>query len=526
SLVLARGERLDLEAFRQRLAESGYRFVSQAEEHGDVAVRGSLLDIFPMGSERPYRIDLFDDEVDSIRVFDPETQRSLEQVERIEILPAREVPLTEEGIARFRAAWRSRFAGNPSNAPVYREVSSGNAPAGVEYYLPLFYEETQSLFDYLPGPCIVVFDEGAMEAADAFWNDARDRYEQGRYDIERPLLEPRELFFDPDGLRHLANRYPQVHAGGLPMQDGENGFPVRAPVAMPVDPRGKDPFAAFRAFVDGFQGRVLIAAETPGRRETLIESLGRHGLRPAVVSGWNEFVGGGETLALTVAPLEQGLVLDAPRLAIVSEPQLFGDRAQQRRLRRRRQQDTEAIVRNLTELVEGAPVVHEQHGVGRYRGLVTLTVNDVPGEFIRLEYEGGDLLYVPVSSLDLISRYTGVDPEHAPLHRLGSGQWEAAKRKSSQRGFDVAAELLEIHARRAAREGVAFPVDPDAYRAFAQAFPFEETPGQADAIEDVIRDLTSGKPMDRLICGDAGFGKTEVAMRAAFIVVNAGRQVA
>jgi len=526
SLLLAAGDRVELAAFRRELTESGYRFVPQVEEHGDAAVRGSLIDLFPMGTDVPLRIDLLDDVVDSIRAFDPETQRSQDRLEQVEILPAREVVLTDETIARFRAGWRQRFSGNPGDSPVYREVSTGNAPAGVESWLPLFYESTQSLFDYLKGQCIVVFDDGALAAADSFWRDVEERFEQGRHDRERPLLPPSDLFYSPAELHALAARHPQVHAAGLTTGGGTEVFATRTPLQLPVDARARDPLVALRAFLDRFDGRVLFAAESAGRRETLLELFGRHGLHLTPAGGWNEFLAGGERLALTVAPLEQGAILDDPRVAVISESQLFGERAQQRRLRRRRQQESDAIVRNLTELTVGAPVVHELHGVGRYLGLTLLKAGGLPGEFIKLEYEGGDLLYVPVASLDLISRYTGVDPEHAPLHKLGSGQWDKARRRAAERVYDVAAELLEVHAKRAARTGVSFAVDEDAYRGFAQAFPFEETPGQADAVDDVLRDMRETAPMDRLICGDAGFGKTEVAMRAAFVAVHAGKQVA
>jgi transcription-repair coupling factor (superfamily II helicase) len=529
SLVLQVGESLDVDRFRAGLVECGYRVVSQVTEHGDLAVRGSLLDLFPMGAALPYRIDLFDDRIDSIRSFDPETQRSVQSVDRINLLPAREVVLTPDTIARFRAGWRSRFAGNPAESPVYRDVSDGIAPAGIEYYLPLFYESTHTLFDYLHNGCIAVFDDGAREAAQSHWAEIGERYEQGRHDRERPLLPPEQVFLPPDDLFALAEQYAAIDIRSLPAggpRPDAVRFATRVPVQLPVDARAAEPCAVLKRFLDGYDGRVLLAAESAGRRETILELLGRQGLHPARADDWNAFLDGTETLALTVAPLDRGAMLDAPRLAVISESQLFGDRVQQRRLRRRRQQDADAIVRDLVELTPGAPVVHEQHGVGRYRGLVTLVVDDVPAEFLCLEYDQGDKLYVPVSSLDLISRFTGVDPEHAPLHRLGSGQWQKARRRAAEKTFDVAAELLELHARRAARPGTSYEIDEDAFQAFAQAFPFEETPGQMDAIDAVVADLREAKPMDRLICGDAGFGKTEVAMRAAFITAHAGRQVA
>ena len=529
SLLLETGQQLDIAGFREQLDQGGYRFVPQVEEHGDAAVRGSILDIFPMGSARPYRIDLFDNEIDSIRTFDPETQRSEDKIDRIKVLPAREIGLTEEAVNRFRSNWRRRFPGNPATSVLYRDVSNAIAPAGIEYYLPLFYEHTESLFDYLNPNCCLVLDEGVQDAADAFWSDIRSRYEQSRHDIERPLLAPDEMFIPVPDLFARLKTFPVVRVGGLPEGDDKPGavnFATTTPVRIPIDVRVREPLGILQRFIDDFSGRILLVAESAGRRESILEMLAKQGIRPRLVSGWTEFLNSDIALGLAVSPLEQGAMLDDPGIAVVSETQLFGERVQQRRLRKRRQYDSDAIVRNLTELTIGAPVVHEEHGIGRYRGLVTLEVGGILSEFILLEYDGGDKLYVPVASLDLISRYTGIDPEHAPLHRLGSGQWLKARRKAEERVYDVAAELLELHARRAAKPGHAFHLDRDAYQAFAQGFPFEETPGQMDAINEVLEDMSADRPMDRLICGDAGFGKTEVALRAAFITVNNNKQVA
>jgi transcription-repair coupling factor (superfamily II helicase) len=528
SLILTTGQRLDIDKFRQELTTAGYVFVPQVMEHGDAAIRGSLIDIFPMGAALPFRIDLFDDAIDSIRTFDPETQRSLEKTEGIRILPAREIALIDEGITRFRAGWRERFAGNPGQCPVYRDVSQGLAPAGIEYYLPLFYRETHSFFHYITGNALLFLDENVKEVAATFWQDIEARYEQGRHDIERPLLPPHELFFGVDALSGFMEPFRRVHLSGMDTTGSELSCPYATtlPLQLPIDARLPDPLGVLKRFIDGFSGRVLIVAESAGRRETLLEMFRHHDLRPVLFVDWNEFLSSQEPLGLSVAPLEQGALIDDPQLAVISEAQLFGERAQQRRLRKRRPQDTEGVIRNLTELVLGAPVVHEDHGVGRYRGLVTLEVEGMPGEFICIEYDQGDKLYVPVSTLDLISRYTGVDPEHAPLHRLGSGQWEKARQKAAQRVRDVAAELLEMYARRAARSGYSFKLHDPEYLAFIQSFPFEETPGQLEAIASVFNDMQDSKPMDRLVCGDAGFGKTEVAMRAAFLAVQNGKQVA
>ncbi len=527
SLVLDRGQRFDVEAMRLRLEKSGYRCVSQVMEHGEFAVRGAIFDLFPMGSSAPYRIDLFDDEIETLRQFDPETQRSLQQVDSIRLLPAREFPLDEDAISTFRQAWRREFEGDPSRCGIYRDVSNGHAPPGVEYYLPLFFAHTQTLFDYLPDHSLAVVLGEAAGGAETFWREAEERYENRRHDREQPLLPPAHLFLRPRDIEARLDRLPRVDLSTFedPATQAAN-FATRAPVALPVEARAADPLGHFRRFRDAFGGRILLAAESAGRREALLETFADNGLRPEVVADWQAFVAGAMDLAITVAELEQGLVIEEPALAVVTESQLFGARAAQRRRRSATTRDAEAVVRNLTELREGAAVVHEDHGVGRYLGLATLDVGGMSNEFLHLEYAGGDKLYVPVSSLHLISRYTGTDPDSAPLHRLGSGQWQKAKRKAAEKAWDVAAELLDLQARRAARPGHAFDIDDGHYRAFAQAFPFEETPDQQSAIEQVVADMRADRPMDRLVCGDVGFGKTEVAMRAAFIAVQGGRQVA
>lgn len=528
SLLLSTGQQLDINIFKRDLTAAGYRFVAQVLEHGDSAIRGSLIDIFPMGARLPFRIDMFDDEIDSIRIFDPETQRSLDKVDGINILPAKEVALTDAGIAKFRAGWRERFAGNPGQCPVYRDVSQGLAPAGIEYFLPLFYQETNTLFDYIADEAMIILDEDVRGTMEGFWKDIEDRYEQGRHDIERPLLPPGELYLSQQDLFTRIKPFTRIHVTGMAQEERAHAinYATSIPVQLPIDARLPEPLGVLKRFLGEFEGRVLIAAESSGRRETLLEMFRQHGLYPTLYPDWPAFLSAKDKLGLVTAALEQGAQISDPEIAIISESQLFGDRVQQRRLRKRRQQDSEAIIRNLTELTTGAPVVHEDHGVGRYQGLVALNINGIPAEFICIEYAQSDKLYVPVASLDLISRYTGMDPEHAPLHRLGSGQWEKAKHKAAQRVYDVAAELLDMHARRLARSGNSFSVDENEYFAFIQSFPFEETPGQADAIKAVIEDMKQPKPMDRLICGDAGFGKTEVAMRAAFIAVQNGRQVA
>jgi transcription-repair coupling factor (superfamily II helicase) len=528
SVMLESGQRLDVAAFRRRLDEAGYRCVGQVLEHGEFAVRGSVLDLFAMGAREPYRLDLFDDEIESIRRFDPETQRSMDAVQRLRLLPAREFPMHDEAVGAFRQRWRARFEGDPKRCPVYRDVSQGLAPAGIEYYLGLFFDELATLPDYFPEDTLVIEGPGVHAAAEAFWERATVRHEQYRHDPERPLLPPEEVFLQAGELHAVLNVHRRVT---LEVLDADTGparmrFATRVPTQIPVDARAAEPLGLVRRFVDGFDGRVLFLAESPGRRETLLETFAAHGLRPSGVPDWPGFLAGGERLAITVAPLDEGAVIDDPAVALVAESQLFGQRAMQRRRRGRAGRDAESVIRDLTELQEGAPVVHEDHGVGRYLGLRTLEVGDTRGEFLCIEYADGDRLYVPVASLHLVGRYTGADADNAPLHRLGSGQWQKARRRAAEKAFDVAAELLDVHARRAARPGLPFEVDSAALVSFEAAFPFEETPDQRVAIDAVLDDMRSDRPMDRLVCGDVGFGKTEVAMRAAFVAVAAGYQVA
>lgn len=524
ALMLKVGERLGLDSFRQRLEAAGYVCVSQVVEHGEFAVRGAILDLFPMGAERPYRIELFDDEVESIRDFDPDTQLSVEKTKQIELLPAREFALDQDTITRFRQGWRRQFEGDPQRSPIYREVSAGNAPGGIEYYLPLFFEQTATLFDYLPEATLAIRLEGVDAAIEAFQDQLMNRYEQRRYDGERPLLPPSLLFLEAVQVEKALVRYLRVElqeAG-----DGGVDFPTAPPPSFPFQPRAEKPAAALEEFLAQFPGRVLFTAESAGRREVLLETLRGHGLRPKVCESWSEFITREELrLALTVAPLEQGLLLTEPPLALIAEAQLYGERARQTR-RRVANRDPDTIIRNLTDLNPGAPVVHEEHGIGRYVGLERLEVAGIDGEFVVVEYADHDRLYVPVASLHLLSRYTGASPESAPLHKLGSGQWEKVRRKAAEQVSDAAAELLDIYARREARPGHAFSLSEADYAVFAAAFPFEETLDQQMAIDAVIADLRAGKPMDRVVCGDVGFGKTEVAMRAAFVAVQDGRQVA
>ena len=526
-LSLKLGDTFNIDEMRGRLEHSGYRCVSTVMEHGEFAVRGSLFDLYPMGSRSPIRIELFDDEIESIRTFDPESQLSIEKIDQIQLLPAREFPLNKDAISKFRTAFRARFEGNPQQCQVYRDVSEGIASPGIEYYLPLFFNETVSLFDYLPENTLLITADDVNAEAENFYHEVEERYEQGRHDIEHPLLKPSEVFLPINEVFSCFKQFARADLQHFKHEDDQAcNFTTQAPPSLVFDIRGTEVAAKLRQFLADFNGRVLFAAETTGRRETLVEMLRDNGIKVSPVENWHDFINGSDELAITVAPIDEGLLLREPAIAVIAESQLFGQQVLQRRRRKKSQRDTDAIVKNLAELTINSPVVHEDHGVGRYLGLQTLKVGELDTEFLALEYANNDKLYVPVSSLHLISRYTGAAPESAPLHRLGSGQWEKAKKKAREQVRDVAAELLDIYARREAQTGFSYHFEDAQYHAFAAAFPFEETPDQQTAIDSVIRNMRSPKPMDQLVCGDVGFGKTEVAMRAAFIAVQSGKQVA
>ncbi|HEC73967.1 MAG TPA: transcription-repair coupling factor [Methylophaga aminisulfidivorans] len=526
TLMLKTGDQFDIEQWRLRLEKVGYRNVSQVMEHGEFAVRGAIIDLYPMGSKLPYRIDLFDDEIDTLRTFDPETQRSIDPIEEIQLLPAREFPMTEDSIQLFRQQFRRHFEGDPQRSYIYREVSDGNVPGGIEYYLSLFFEQTDTLLDYLPENTLIVSIADPHIGAEGYWQEITSRHRQHSVNLERPLLSPQDVFIPVEELFGLFKTYQriQLQSFELPEKSAHN-FGTNLPPQLTMNSRKDKPCEALEDFIEQFDGRILFAAESAGRRETLLDLLRQQGIKLQAVANWDEFVNSDYPLAITVAPIEQGLLLPQQKLSVIAEPQLFGQQVMQRRRRSRKKRDTDAIIRNLAELSIGDAVVHEDHGVGRYLGLQTLDVGDVTAEYVTLEYAKGDKLYVPVASLDLISRYSGAAPELAPLHKLGTGQWEKARKRAAEKARDVAAELLDIYARRAANKKVPMAMPDDEYANFAAAFPFEPTPDQQDAIDAVMKDMLSEQPMDRLVCGDVGFGKTEVAMRAAFMAVHSGKQV-
>ena len=536
TFFLKQGESLDLNALRGQMTLAGYTHVTQVLAPGEYSVRGGLIDLFPMGSPLPYRIDLMDNEIETIRTFDVDTQRSIYPVGEIRLLPAREFPLDEEGRTRFRGNFREKFEGDPSRSSIYKGVTKGVAPAGIEYYLPLFFEQTATLFDYLPQSMTLCLHHDLSSSISGFWQDTQSRYQLMRGDSDRPLLQPSELFLAEDVFFGSVKPYPriEIRAEALATENDLKGPIFTSPLPfIQVDRRAVNPTEKLADFIHGFissGGRVLLLAESLGRRELVFDYLRQYDLRPVACDDYAEFMASDQPFMLSVASLYNGFILPGEGLAFITENELHAThmhgRHRQSERDPRKSLSVDAMLRDLSEIKAGDPVVHEQHGIGRYLGLVSMDLGEGAAEFMSLEYDGGDKLYVPVSQLHLIGRYSGASPESAPLHKLGSGQWDKAKRKAMQQVRDTAAELLNLYAQRATRKGHAFTLRQHDYEAFSEGFGFEETPDQATAIRAVIDDLTSGKPMDRLICGDVGFGKTEVALRAAFVAVADGKQVA
>ncbi len=529
SLLLKTGQHFSIADMRRALEAAGYQYVDSVYEHGEFAVRGSIMDLFPMGSKVPYRIELFDDSIESLRTFSVETQISSDKVGEVRLLPGREYPLDQKAIAGFRQAFRAAFAVDVRRCPLYDDISKGLASAGIEYYLPLFFPQLSTLFAYLPAQ-IQAFTYGDIHAgALQFWREIRSRYDERGVDPERPLLPPEQLFIAVEDLFSELGALPvtQIQPGQLEQRAGVHHLLTGHFPDLEVETRAEQPLARLQHFLREQSGvPVMFCCDSAGRREAMLDLLQRIDLQPVTVPDWQTFWNTRPPLAITVAPLESGLWLKEPALIALTENQLFAHHVSQQRRRGRQVDNADFIIKSLTELNPGAPVVHLEHGIGRYLGLDTFDVEGQTTEFLVLEYADKAKLYVPVSSLHLISRYSGGDPDSAPLHRLGSDQWQKAKRKAAEKIVDVAAELLELHAMRAAQTGHQFEVPLADYQLFANAFPFEETEDQQQTIKSVLHDMQQPRPMDRLVCGDVGFGKTEVALRAAFIAVTNRKQVA
>lgn len=526
SLLLKTGDKLDMHALRGRLESAGYRAVDQVLTHGEYAARGALLDLYPMGADEPYRIDFFDDEIDTLRPFDPDSQRSRDTVAQVRLLPAREFPTDAAAIECFRGQYRERFTLRNEPESLYHRVSQSQFPAGIEHYFPLFFDHTQTLFDSLPESLWVLTVGELAPAADVFWQDVQARYEDRRHDTMRPLLAPDELYLQPGAVLQQLNQWPQLQLSQAPvLEKGDRqNAPIHGLPELEVEHQKTEPLTRLLTFCAQFKGRVLFSVETAGRREALIELFAGSAIKPWPYNSVEEFLSGKDPIGLLVGPLSQGFILNES-FALICEGDLLGGRVIQRRRREKSKSlNPDTLIRNLAELSIGQPVVHLDHGVGRYTGLQTLDAGGLKSEYLTLEYAAGDKLYVPVTALHLVGRYSGADDPK--LNKLGNETWSKAKQKAAEKVRDVAAELLDVYARRAAQPGQAMVHDKAAYRQFSDSFPFEETDDQLNAINAVLTDMTQPKAMDRLVCGDVGFGKTEVAMRAAFVAVHDGKQVA
>ncbi|MEI7367357.1 transcription-repair coupling factor [Pectobacterium sp. 1950-15] len=527
ALVLKKGQRLSRDKLRSQLEQAGYRSVDQVMEHGEYATRGALLDLFPMGSEEPYRIDFFDDEIDSLRLFDVDTQRTLNEVPHINLLPAHEFPTDKTAIELFRSQWREQFEVRRDAEHIYQQVSKGVWPAGIEYWQPLFFSEPlPSLFSYFPNNTLIVNTGNIEQSAERFWQDIQQRFESRCVDPMRPLLPSDSLWLRVDGLFTELKAWPrvQLRTDTLPEKAANVNLAYLPLPELAIQHQQKSPLDALRRFIEQSEGQIIFSVESEGRRETLQELLARIKLNPTLISTLEQAQERGTYLIIGAS--EHGFIDTLRQRALICESDLLGERVSRRRQDNRRTINTDTLIRNLAELRPGQPVVHLEHGVGRYAGLTTLEAGGIKAEYLILTYAGEDKLYVPVSSLHLISRYAGGADENAPLHKLGGDAWSRARQKAAERVRDVAAELLDIYAQRAAKSGFAFKHDKTQYQLFCESFPFETTPDQAQAINAVLSDMCQPLAMDRLVCGDVGFGKTEVAMRAAFLAVENHKQVA
>lgn len=526
------GDRFDLEAQKAKLIQAGYYLVDTVYDHGEFAVRGSIVDIYASGQDYPIRIDLFDDEVETLKFFDPETQRTTENLEHFSVLPAKEFPL-KDGRSTFRDRYAEMFPrANAKKNPFYQDVLEGISSPGIEFYFPLFFtqhdmESSGNLTSYLPSHAIVITEDGLEQDLQHFWQDTHRRYEDRKYNVDQPLLAPEMLFLQPNQVQEKFNQFRRIQTSTQVFADKAGVLNIHAelPAKLAVDIKKEQPFAELTHFIEQQKTQVLLVAESAGRRESLKDALRPHLGDIAQVGSFNEFLLKKPNIAITHAALDRGLQLP-DRLTIISENQLYEQRIVQRRKKRQQEVSEEFLIKSLTELTIGSPIVHIDHGVGRYQGLVFLEIDGQAHEFLQLNYAGEAKVYVPVSNLHLISRYSGGDPDLAPLHKLGTDAWNKAKQKALEQIHDVAVELLHVQARRQAKPSYAFKVEDTAYRLFANAFAYEETLDQANAIEMTLHDMQQPKPMDRLVCGDVGFGKTEVAMRAAFVAVENGKQVA
>jgi transcription-repair coupling factor (superfamily II helicase) len=525
SFSLQVGATLELQAFVQRLLKIGYNRVMKVMEHGEFSVKGSLIDIYPMGAKLPCRLDLFDQEIESIRLFDVSTQRSTETTQAVSLLPAREFATDKNSIEVFKENYQKTF--DNTGGFIFDEVSESRLPSGIEFYLSLFFTHTNTLFDYLPSESIIATSEGFSALVDLSYDEINNRHQKASENFDRLPLPIEQVFIEKQQLFSQIKQRQQLLIGSSKNEEklGHLNFASQLLPSLNINAQNKVPLNKFLVFEKKFSGKILIVCESEGRKSVLSDLLISHELKPNPVEDWQDFLSSDKKLCITNDELSEGLLTQD--IAVITEVNLFGaDVVKQQRRRRAKHKDFDEAIKSLVEIQIGDPIVHESYGVGRYLGLKTQTFDGLTQDFLMLEYAKGSKLMVPMTSLNLISRYSGASPESAPLHKLGTNQWTKAKQKAHEALYDVAAELLEIYAKRQSQRGFAFPAPSDAYGSFVASFPFEETPDQLKTMGEVLADMQSHKPMDRLVCGDVGFGKTEIAMRAAFLAVESGKQVA
>lgn len=524
--LIKKGQTCRLEQLKLQLIKAGYRAVDQVFEHGEFALRGALLDLYPMGSALPYRLDFFDDEIDSIRTFDVDTQRTIAEIPQIDLLPAHEFPIDEKGIEFFRSNFREKF-GEIRRDPehIYQQISKGTLFAGIEYWQPLFFEQMATFFDYIPINTLFITDEKIQHSGEVFFSDAQLRYESQKVDPMRPLLAPNELWLKMEYVNQYLKDYPRLTLSEqcLAEKASNQNLAIKALPELTVHSQQKEPLKQLRHFIEQFEQPIIFSVESEGRRETLLSLLKPLKIKPTSITSLAQLPQ--QRFNLMIGAMDRGFIAEQ-KFAFICETDLLGEKVQTRHRQQQKNVNPDALIRNLAELKIGQPVVHLEHGVGRYDGLTTLDAGGMVAEYLVLRYADEAKLYVPVSSLHLISRYVGGGEENAPLHKLGSDAWARSRQKAAEKVRDVAAELLDVYAKRESRPGFAFKYDREEFQQFADTFPFEETYDQQMVINAVIGDMCQAKPMDRLVCGDVGFGKTEVAMRAAFLAVMNHKQVA
>ncbi|WP_192877948.1 transcription-repair coupling factor [Fastidiosibacter lacustris] len=529
SFVMKKGDRLDITQKKRQLETVGYQNVSQVISRGEFSVRGSILDIFPMGSDEAYRIDLFDDEIDSIRTIDLETQRSNNLIDKIQILPTQEFVLDKKSLDQFAQNWFSFLPHAKSQNQIYQQIIKGQSISGIEFYLPLFYERLCTIFDYVPQKTIVHSIYNCQQALERYYQDIIIRHDQLAHDHQRPILRYDKVFLSVTDFNQKLQTFN--HIKWLKNYKPKANNLITAPITdIHVHYHYKEPYQNLLDLLNGqtFK-KVIFCAESSGRKALLYENLTKLHLKLHHHTNWSEAISTDEQYIIIVAPFTQGVILNQ-NYAIITEFDLFASHSAINLRSRKIKKDIEnfptVALKDLSELTIGSPVVHIEHGIARYDGLTKLDVGNQETEFLTLSFKNDEKLYVPIYALHLVSRYSGTDLEHAPISKLGSDQWEKEKEKAAKKINDVAADLLDIYAKRLLKKGYGNIFNENEYLAFCEGFPFEETPDQAIAINDVIKDMITEKPMDRLVCGDVGFGKTEVAMRAAFIAINNNKQVA